>query len=222
VIQLLAVDDPGLLLALQPTFVRRVGWRVLTARDTADALARAREVRPDLIVLDADGWGAECRRMLELDAELVETPVVLLASAPGAVSATSPHAAVVRRPIERSALLSAIRRFIVVPERSTPRRRTSRPVKYFREDDERTGSTKDVGIEGLFLRCAPPPAVGESVRVVFDLPHADQPTIRAKARVVRVIEPERDSHLVAGAGLRFVELSAADRAELSAFVGAGE
>jgi len=222
VIQLLAVDDPRLLLILQPTFVRRVGWRVLTVRDTRETLVRAREVRPDLIVLDADGWGAECHRLIELDADLADTPVVLLTSEPAATPSGSPVEAVVRGPVDRSALLAAIRRFIAVPERAAPRRRISRPAKYFRDDDEQSGSIKDLGVDGIFLRCPTPPEVGETVRVVFDLPRPEPSTIRAEARVVRVVDPGRDSYLVPGAGLRFVDLTARDRDGLSAFVGAGD
>lgn len=219
---MLAVDDPDLLLALQATFVRRAGCRLLTAVDPDEALAKARAGRPDLVILDADGWGAEgCRRM-KLDAQLAATPVILVASDPRLARRTVPAVeAVVSKPVEATALLDAMRRLVSIPERAGSRRRASLPVTYYRGEEQGRGYTKDLSVDGLFLKVAAPPAVGEGLRVVFDLPGESEPTIRATARVMRAVAPQRDSHLLAGVGLRLLDVGERDREGLARFVASG-
>jgi len=221
-IELLAVDDPNLLLALQWTFVRREGCRVLTAADPQETLLKARAARPAVVILDADGWGVEGCRALKLDPGLADTPVVLLASDPRLARRAAPAAAaVVPKPLAPRALLAAIRGLVPVAERSGARRSASLPVTFERGGEQGRSFTKDLGPDGLFLRVAPPPPVGQSLSVTFVVPGPEGPTIRATARVVRAVGSGRDSHLLAGAGLRFVDLGEGERRALERFVEAG-
>ena len=77
---LVAEDDEDIL-ALVVFDLQDEGYEVLTARNGEDAIALARERRPDLVVLDVampglDGY--EVTRRLRADAATSGTPVVLL------------------------------------------------------------------------------------------------------------------------------------------------
>lgn len=82
--RVLVADDEPLtaeMLALMLTFR---GYDVVCAYDGAEALACARELRPDVFLLDVlmPGLeGVELTRRLRADPELGERPVVLLSSA---------------------------------------------------------------------------------------------------------------------------------------------
>ena len=79
---LVADDDPVILRLLQVNF-RLEGYEVETASHGEDALARAREFAPDLILLDVmmpgvDGWEV-CRR-LKADPATSAIPVIFLSA----------------------------------------------------------------------------------------------------------------------------------------------
>ena len=94
-------------------------------------------------------------------------------------------------------------------------------VTYFHGNDERLGYSKDLAVEGLFLRTRESFAVGDALQVIFELPSGDRPTIRAEGDVMRQIKPDQDSPLIPGIGLRFRRLSSRDRRELERYIGKG-
>jgi len=78
-VKVLVVDDEQTLSELLGLALRYEGWEVRTAADGASAIAAAREMRPDLVVLDMmlpDMDGLEVLRRLRTDAE--RTPVLFL------------------------------------------------------------------------------------------------------------------------------------------------
>ena len=79
----LVADDDGDILALVKTVLERSGHEVMTAGDGVEALALARERRPDLAVLDIsmpELDGLEVLRRLRADDATSELPVVLLSA----------------------------------------------------------------------------------------------------------------------------------------------
>jgi len=77
---LVADDDADILRVIELNF-RLEGFEVVTARDGADALAKAVTVRPDLVVLDVlmpgiDGYTI-CAR-IRADASLAAVPVIIV------------------------------------------------------------------------------------------------------------------------------------------------
>ncbi len=81
--RILVVDDNRLVRELVRDTFREAGFEVALAADGAEALASAREARPDVVVTDVvmpnmDGW-ALCEA-LKADTGLREIPVVFLAS----------------------------------------------------------------------------------------------------------------------------------------------
>lgn len=78
---ILIIDDQPFFVTMQQNMLKQQGYRVLAATNGADGLARAKQFKPDLILLDIEMPGmdgfAVCEK-LKQDAELREIPVVVL------------------------------------------------------------------------------------------------------------------------------------------------
>lgn len=77
--KILVVEDEALLMRLEEMTLQMAGFRTVTALDGEEALTRARDERPDLILLDIklpklDGF--EVSRRLKADPELADIPVI--------------------------------------------------------------------------------------------------------------------------------------------------
>lgn len=77
----LVVDDQPHIVRLIQVNLEKEGFRVVTAGDGVEGMLKARQIRPDLVILDVimprkDGF--EVLRELKADAELQEIPVVML------------------------------------------------------------------------------------------------------------------------------------------------
>ena len=84
--KILLVDDARLVLELERSFLKRSGCDLATATTGAEALEKARILRPDLILLDADLPGTDgvaCCRSIKSDPDLSATPVVFADFDPG-------------------------------------------------------------------------------------------------------------------------------------------
>lgn len=80
--KILLVDDSNTTLLMEQMILRNhTSYEFTTAMDGLDAIARAREEKPDLVLMDVvmprmNGFEA-CKRM-RLDEELKETPIILV------------------------------------------------------------------------------------------------------------------------------------------------
>lgn len=77
----LIIDDQPFFVTMQQNLLKTQGYRVLAAGNGADGLARAKQYKPDLILLDIEMPGmdgfAVCEK-LKQDAELRQIPVIIL------------------------------------------------------------------------------------------------------------------------------------------------
>jgi CheY-like chemotaxis protein len=78
---ILIVDDQPFFVTLQQNLLKRQGYRVVAAANGAEGLARAKQYKPDLILLDIempemDGFTV-CQK-LKQDEELKHIPVIIL------------------------------------------------------------------------------------------------------------------------------------------------
>jgi two-component system sensor histidine kinase/response regulator len=77
----LIIDDQPFFVTMQQNLLKTQGYRVLAATSGADGLARAKQYKPDLILLDIEMPGmdgfAVCEK-LKQDAELRQIPVIIL------------------------------------------------------------------------------------------------------------------------------------------------
>jgi adenylate cyclase len=113
--RVLVIDDEETVRDLMRRFLGREGFEVVTARDGAEGLALARDLRPMLITLDVlmpglDGWSV--LESLKADPELANIPVVMLTILDDknkgfALGATD----FLTKPVDRERLRSAIARY---------------------------------------------------------------------------------------------------------------
>lgn len=79
---ILLIDDDADLTASNTELLEGSGFAVISAADGASGLKKAKQAKPDLIVLDVmmktENEGFEVSRMLQEDAELKGIPVILL------------------------------------------------------------------------------------------------------------------------------------------------
>ena len=109
----LVVDDEFGLAEVLETLLTDEGYRVLTAINGRQALARLAEVRPDAVLLDymmpvLDGAGV--MRAILADPALAALPVVVMSSLPEDAIAErfTGHAAFLRKPFRIGDVLSAL------------------------------------------------------------------------------------------------------------------
>jgi CheY-like chemotaxis protein len=79
--KILAVDDDGPILILMQNLLRELGFQPSTANSGTQALERAREVRPDLVLLDKNMPGmtaAEVVIALRAEPGLESIPILIL------------------------------------------------------------------------------------------------------------------------------------------------
>jgi len=77
----LVIDDQPFFVTMQQNLLKQQGYRVLAATNGTDGLARAKQFKPDLILLDVEMPGldgfAMCEK-LKQDEELRQIPVIFL------------------------------------------------------------------------------------------------------------------------------------------------
>ena len=81
--RVLVVDDDAVIRQLITINLEMEGFEVFTAEDGEDALAKIKEIRPDVVTLDImmpklDGWGTAAR--LHADPDVAGVKVVLLSA----------------------------------------------------------------------------------------------------------------------------------------------
>ena len=79
--KVLVVDDQPHIVRLIQVNLEKEGFEVTTAGDGVEGLARVREVKPDLVILDVimprkDGF--QVLREIKMDQQFAETPVIML------------------------------------------------------------------------------------------------------------------------------------------------
>jgi two-component system OmpR family response regulator len=85
-VRVLICDDDPLLLELIEFRLKAKGYETIKAADGAEALAKVRSERPDLVVLDAmmpKSDGFEVLSHIKSDPDLLEIPVIMLTARKG-------------------------------------------------------------------------------------------------------------------------------------------
>jgi adenylate cyclase len=117
--RILVVEDESLILAMLAGILEAAGYEVLSARDGAEGLARARADQPDLILLDVmmpklDGF--KVARFLKSDRNYSHIPIVILTAKAGASDAELARQAgadcYLLKPVDADVLIEQVRRLL--------------------------------------------------------------------------------------------------------------
>jgi chemotaxis family two-component system response regulator PixH len=224
--KVLMADSAGLFCALQNSFLNRSSCEVITAASVAEAMEKAGEHSPDLILLDADIEGfdsLECCRLMKRDPGLRHAPVLLVGSEVDLrLCEQAGVDALLSKPLAEELLLEAISELSPLSNRRSRRLAAPIEIEYRLNEEQGEAITKDISADGLFLLMSGRPfASGDLLSMAFDLPVEGGRGMALGGEVVRSVEPDPDSHLIPGAGIRFRGLEAPERLKLEAFVGSG-
>jgi len=220
--KVLVADSAELFLAIQDSFLKRSTCELLTAGSAEEAMSKALESSPDLILLDADlpGFdGLECCRRMKEESDLRHTPVVIVGSAVDLELCERAGAeALLSRPLANELLLDAVCELAPLSYRRSARVAASVEVAYRRNEEDLQAWTKDISLDGLFLRDCEMLEQGDLLSMAFDLPVERGGTVTIGGEVVRTVPPATDAQLIPGAGVRFRATDGQERLQIARFI----
>ena len=201
-------------------FLRQPDIRLLTAFPDEDACEMARCERPSLIVEDLAPPGnaalALCRELAS-HASTRSIPLILVTSDQMWSQAHRTRADVVLgKPLERREFFDAVRRFIPLPSRRTPRVNINLRFRFTADDQMAQAFSRDLSIRGTFLKTDRTLPLGTRLVLQFCLPGlADEircgGVVRTTCSTTRSADP-------GGIGIEFDDLPDRDRDLLAAFI----
>ncbi|MFQ5878225.1 MAG: response regulator [Acidobacteriota bacterium] len=219
--RILLVEDVRRLVELMKNYLKRTTCRILTARNGAEAIRICRHEMPDVVFLDAamqEMSGIEVCRTLKADPALRSIPVVLVATRDRAEECRAAGCDdVLGKPVVQEEFLTRVRRFVALHERSEERIPVSLRVEIRTRGGTLACYTKDLSLHGAFLKAGGSLAVGARLRLALHLPR-DRGTIELEGEVRRIVRPTAGSHLLPGAGVRFLSVPPAARQALREFI----
>lgn len=223
--RVLMSDNAALFQMLEPSFLKRGGWAIARAAKGPDLIDAARRTPPDLILIEAECLGEDpssCLGILKADPELRSIPVVTIGDAGAAARCRAAGAdAAVTRPVAPEALVSLLCSLARVAGRQGARSAARVAAQIDTASGHLRGRLKDIGPGGLFIALPDPLPMREELEVRMRLPIGTaRRRVRARGIVVRQVFPDCESHLIPGVGIRFIEVDAASRQLISAFVAA--
>jgi CheY-like chemotaxis protein len=113
--KILVIDDEPHLVKYLTIFLQDCGYETCSAADGEEAFEVLKREKPDLVTLDLqmpNETGTRFYRNMTKDKEFKDTPVIVISGIPGRHLAVSKPVAVFEKPIDREALLYAIKKTI--------------------------------------------------------------------------------------------------------------
>ena len=219
---LLMVDHAPLFRLLESTCARRSGWSLRSAGSTDDLVEKARQERPDVIVLSGaaacDAIAAAAR--LRADATLKAVPILAIGRGADLEACARAGADAALEWSAAEAELEASLATLVHETRRGARRRAARlPALLTTGDETLHVWLRDIGPGGAFFATRHGPPVGAVVAISLRLPdHAGGSPLDGRGVVVRRIEEEAGSYRVAGVAVRFSDPDPERTRRIEAFV----
>ncbi len=209
-IKIMLVDDMRNFLDLEVSFLRRAESKIIMAKDGAEALKLAKIERPDIILLDLEMpkmSGIECCRILKSDPALKKIPVVMVTSTEKrSESMKAGCDDFVRKPINESAFLEEIKKFVNMKVRKEDRYDISIEVQYIYKEKTVSAFSKDMSYSGLSIITKDVIPLDTLLSLNLLLPlNGKVESHPCKAKVMRTFKEETDNHVVNGLGLELVE-----------------
>jgi CheY-like chemotaxis protein len=220
--RVLIVDNAALFRMLDASFLRRAGWDVAAARTPDDFVARARDFRADLVLLDTDAGfdAASCVRRLKAEDDLRAIPILALAPAAEAADCEAAGAeAILTTPVAPAAVEAALCALARIMPRARRRRPTRLHARVFTPAGPVRGRLRDISVSGVFLwlPCGAPAGTALDLHLRLPLPEGPR-AVEAGGIVVREVGENPASPQVAGVGVRFTRVRGEGSTVIDRFV----
>jgi CheY-like chemotaxis protein len=220
--RLIFCRDEPLRNALARSFAGRREFELVEAAGGEDMLEMATRRGAALLLaplrLPDMAGGELCARLREVMPEA--PPVVLIGPESEQEGASVAGASgYIVAPWSRVQLLTAIRVYFPVPERSAARTDVSLKVLCGGGSETYVAFTKDISATGMFLKGISLAQPGSRIRVRLSLPDEGRPEeLDMSAEVVRRVSEDGDGRGHAGLGVRFVDLPMMKKLPITRFV----
>lgn len=221
--KILLVDDMRNFLDLEVSFLRRANSKIIVAKDGAEALKLAKIERPHIIMLDVvmpKLNGIECCRILKSDPALKKIPVIMVTSTDReAESVKAGCDDFVRKPINESAFLEEIQKFVEIKIRKEERYDISTEVKYTYRGKIVSVYTRDMSYSGFSIITEDniPLDIILDLELMIQLRGKNEPH-KCRAKVVRTFEERAGDRVIKGIGLELVVAPSKTISTIKAFI----
>jgi CheY-like chemotaxis protein len=223
---ILLVDGSASMLFYIGMLLKRLEYKVTTAQNAEDALRTMDNALPSIVLAETSlsGMsGADLLRRIRSSPRMKDVPVVMLTSQndPKLKDACERLgcSGFLYEPVEPDLLYRKLQAVSESIPRANIRFATSLKVIMGEEAKvggvPRTGTATEISEGGLFIQTPDPRPKDEILRVRIFLPHRE---ISAKALVLYSFTATAGSSKEPGMGMRFVEISDADRREIGDFI----
>jgi len=217
--EILLVDDAKIFLDIQKNFLRYSPVQIVTAYNGIEALERARQKKPDLIVMDVSMPhldGVSCCKAIKAEPALSYTPVILVSTHSGVDDIASYRnagcCAILHKPLQRREFLNKLFTFLPVVERREPRVQCAMPVTVETETGTFAATSSDIAMNGLYLVTDHDLKSASELVISFTLPNWDNMVTVVRGRIAW--QNKAGKYAVAGRpgglGVEFLEISGED------------
>jgi DNA-binding response OmpR family regulator len=220
--RILFVEDSDLFLYFKETFVARIGWHILNARDGKSGIARAREERPDLVILSdrlADMPGAEaCRQIRSIGPDRPLPMIVILDGISGAKIRQYEQIGCddyLLRPVDPGTLMERISRVLQVAYRRGPRLLVIMETICSSTEHIIFGNILNLSENGLFVETNEAIEPGTTLDLELRLPDTKD-LLMIKGKVAR--RHKLAGKVLYGIGVQFQELDSRTRQTLQGYI----
>lgn len=171
--RLIVVEEINEFIAREKSLLSREDFRLLTVTSGEEALFRARNDKPDLLILNfymPDLNGYQVCRKLKDDSATQQIPVLIISTQgydgddPGRLADAAGCDGCIEKPIHHDDLVPAVEKLLGIPPRRHLRRKSSLACTITDEDGVRGGTILNLTPEGLFVETAPAPWPGDIVK----------------------------------------------------------
>ena len=223
---ILIVDDTPLFIRLAKDLFRREQVDILVATSGPEAVAKAKNNKIDMILMDlymSGGDGDEACRRLKSDPELRQIPVVMMTSSNSPKDVERCQSArcneVIHKPLTRDNVLRICKKYLNLPGWSGKRVPINAPARFGTDADQLSaGTLLDISVGGVFLKTEEYFELGSELVLEFQLSE-NKPQIQCRGRVAWVNRKDNfKNHASSGMGVEFIDIPKLDILSIQAWV----
>ncbi len=197
---------------------------IIIFHSSQEMYEKAKKYEPDVIIADTRSTRIDCFgccEQLKTDPGTKSIPVLFVASPEEKDRCMRAGCdGIVTQPVTGERLYHAVSSFMRVEERAMQRIPVVRKVRCSPHGTSACALySKDLSPSGIFLKSREPFPIGSILDIDFALTGKGQKRLHVSGEVVRNVAYEKDSHLIAGMGIRFKNLEENDRISLRSLLG---